>query len=277
MLKIAFLFLTIGNVYHEAHWQDFLRGNEDQYSVYVHAKKRVAPDSWFYPFQLEHTRHTSWGHTMRAQIQMLKQALHDPLNEKFVFLSESTLPLQNFETTYRTLMVPRKSFFRYERNPHPHMKNPSGHDKARNIRPLPLNEQYKNTQWIVLDRAHAQLMVEDDQIIDIATWYICDNEHYPATFLARNKLLDEVVPQDMTCIIWHSCERPPYVFTDLADEKQFELLRNTQDDGYLFVRKVDKGCNLVPFDTQLAYRTNNALPKNQVGVSGKSLPNSVNP
>ena len=47
--KIAFLFLTVGNIYHESAWVKFFKDHEVQYSLYVHAKKEITPGSFFAP------------------------------------------------------------------------------------------------------------------------------------------------------------------------------------------------------------------------------------
>ncbi len=50
MFKIAFLFLTLSSIYHESHWLDFFRGNEQCYSVYIHSKELLDETS---PFKQE--------------------------------------------------------------------------------------------------------------------------------------------------------------------------------------------------------------------------------
>ena len=52
MAKLAFLFLTISSIYHEAHWLDFFK-NQTDYSVYVHSKESlVETDSAFKEYEI---------------------------------------------------------------------------------------------------------------------------------------------------------------------------------------------------------------------------------
>ena len=111
MFKIAFLFLTISSIYHEGHWLDFFRGNEQYYSVYIHSKNSFENSSPFKKNEIEEKEKTIWSNTMRAQIALLKEALKDPENEKFIFLSENTIPFYDFQTIYDRVMGTSKSIF----------------------------------------------------------------------------------------------------------------------------------------------------------------------
>jgi len=255
MLKIAFLFLTINNVYHEVHWKDFFAGHSDYYSVYVHAKESVSKNSFFKPYEIATKLPTTWANTMRAQIELLKTALANPNNEKFIFISESTIPLVDFNTAYTHIMSNDLSMFYFRPNPHVNMNGDFSPNQKRNLAPIAKNKQFKSTQWVVLNRKHAQLMVEDDTYLDIITRYPCDNEHYPATFLLNNNLFNEIDPHDVTYVEWRKpAPKLPYAFTNLQKNDELEMLLQAQKHGCLFARKIAKECNLSPLDPFLPYR-----------------------
>ena len=257
MVKLAFLFLTIGPIHHESHWQDFFIGNQERYSVYVHAKNPLPSSSPFKPYELTTTEPTSWANTMKAQIALLKQALMDPLNATFIFVSETTLPLQTFDTTYSTLMQHPESMFYYTPNPHTNRNISSYVPLARNLQPIPVKRQYKNSQWIILNRKHAQLMVDDNEYIDIITRYSGDQEHYPSTFLINQGLIDEILPQDFTYVEWHvGSPHFPYEFTDFTKAQELSMMAHAINSGYLFARKIMPHAQLAPLDPLLAYRKN---------------------
>lgn len=270
MVKIALLFLTISSIYHEKHWQDFLKGNEDRYSVYVHSKEPLAETSAFKQYEIPEKVESTWANTMKAQIALLKQALKDPLNEKFIFLSESTIPLQSFDTVYDFVTSTDKSIFPFCANVHQD-KSRSGtfwdyhnYQPSRILYPIPTHLQYKNHQWVILNRKHAQMMVDDTLFIDIVSRYVCDGEHYPSTFLAIKKLLDiEVLNQQTTYDDWIATTSAshPYTFTNLAEPEQLKLISKalqkklySQQFMYLFGRKFAQECDLSPLDSYLAYR-----------------------
>lgn len=254
MLKIAFLFLTVANIAHETHWQDFFSGHEEHYSVYIHAKNPLSSSSLFKKHELPNTVHTTWSHTMKAQIELLRIALQDPDNEKFIFISELTIPLQDFDHVYRSLMSHDASMFYYFPNPHVNRNNtwywPQAH---RNVKPIPTEKQFKNSQWVILSRKHAQMMVDDTEYIEIISKNESDQEHYPSTFLLARGELDSIIPVDTTYVEWNHGDRPPFQFTDFNDAQQMKLIKQAQEHGYLFARKIMPDCVLAPLNALLPY------------------------
>lgn len=269
MLKIAFLFLTIADVYHEHYWQDFFKYHEPQYSVYIHSKEPLSENSFFKSHEIESKISTTWENTMKAQIELLREALKDPCNDKFIFVSESTIPLQDFDTIYESLIARDKSIFSFCPNPHQDPQRVGtfwgyhNYQPKRILYPIPARLQYRNSQWVILSRKHAQLMVDDTKYIEMITRHICDQEHYPSTFLAIKGLLDEVANCQTTYDDWIITSSPahPFTFTDLTEEKQIKPLIKAIQGGlysnpnmYFFARKFEKDCDLSPLDTYLSYR-----------------------
>lgn len=255
MVKIAFLFLTIGAVFHEHFWRDFFQGHEDRYTLYAHAKNDVPESSLLFAHQIPVKVPTTWLNKMRAQIALLQEALKNPDNEKFIFLSESTIPLATFDTVYEKVTATPQSIFMYQPNPHL-IPGTIFFNPARNLQPIPPELQYKNYQWVVLNRKHAQMMVEDTYYISIIEKYAIDDEHYESTFLACHGLLSEVYQKSMTYVYWPANVRSPhpYTFVNFNDPTEFELIVQAMKKGYLFIRKIDKNCVLTPLEDLLPYR-----------------------
>ncbi|MCC7415444.1 MAG: hypothetical protein IT346_05150, partial [Epsilonproteobacteria bacterium] len=61
---------------------------------------------------------------------------------------------------YQRLTATPHSIFMYRPNPHI-IPGSATFDKTRDLQPISHEQQYKNYQWVVLNRKHAQLMVED--------------------------------------------------------------------------------------------------------------------
>lgn len=238
MHKIAFLFLTVASVYHEKLWESFFKTHKNKYTVYVHSKYALPDTSFFKPYELPVKIPTRWERTMRAQLELLKYALQDRDNYKFIFVSESTLPLCSFKKIYKKFTRHPLSEFNYIPNPHTHQR-------SRNLLPIEQHYQYKNSQWILLNRKHAELMVQDKQYIAIITRYFADNEHYPSTFLAIHNLLGEVVKQDRTFVYWPRLNIPhPYTFKNINSHFEQNLLNNALENNYLFARKFTQECDI---------------------------------
>lgn len=234
--KLAFLFLTIGDIYHESTWIHFFSGHENAYSLYIHSKHKLSSESQFKPYEMSRKIPTTWANTMKAQIELLREALKDPANEKFIFVSESTIPLQSFDDIYKTLMSSSQSFFSFARNTF-----------ARSFGPLNSHMLYKNAQWVILNRKHAQLMADDKDFIAMMIDDPHDQEHYPSTFLADKKLLHEITKKDMTLAIWtgENANAHPHSFKDLKNDPNVKrLIKTIENKRYLFARKFEKKCNL---------------------------------
>jgi len=243
MIKIAFLFLVTSHITHESIWQNFFKGNDERSSIYVHVKESLDATSAFKQHEMATKVETTWERTMCAQIALLKEALKDPTNEKFVFVSGDSLPIQKFNFVYQQLMQHSLSIFNYSWNNHQDPDSTFYYPK-RKLDGIPYEKQFKNSQWVVLSRKHAEMMVEDNEIISQVIQSTCDNEHYPSTFLAVQNLLSEVVNQPTMLTLWHRGYAHPFTFNDMDDRYQTEQLSEAMNQGILFARKFDKQCNV---------------------------------
>ncbi len=200
----------------------------------MHSKNGVDSRSFFAPSVIGEIVPTTWANTMKAQIALLREALKDQNNSKFVFLSETAIPITSFEHAYMHLM--RHPYSEFWHSPYSRNDRKFGN----------LKDIYKNCTWIVLNRKHAQLMVDDTTYIDIFASARFDEEHFPSSILAFNGLLHEIVNEYLTLEFWcPDCISSPYFFENLNDGHYFTLLvKAINDKSYLFARKFSKSCNL---------------------------------
>ena len=134
------------------------------------------------------------------------------------------------------------SQFNFYPNPHPY----------RSFGKLKAHDLYKNSQWIVLNRKHAEMMAQDNSLITQMTLDPHDQEHYPSTFLAQHNLLHEVVKKDTTLCIWNGVDAHPHSFTHLPSDPHWsKLIKVIEDKRFLFARKFDKLCDLSPLKQYL--------------------------
>jgi hypothetical protein len=248
MIKIAFLFLITSHITHEPVWRNFFEGNHERYSIYIHSKETLDKTSAFKQYEMAIKVATTWERTMAAQIAMLKEALQDPLNEKFVFVSGDSVPIQKFDFVYQQLMQHSLSIFNYSWSSHQDPDSTFYYPK-RILNGIPYEKQFKNSQWIVLNRKHAEMMVKDSEILSLIVQTPCDNEHYPSTFLSMQNLLSEVVNQPTMLTLWHRGYAHPFTFTDMNDRYQIEQLAEAMNQGVLFARKFDKKCDVGQLQT----------------------------
>jgi hypothetical protein len=171
--KVAFLFLVRRDIRHAETWEAFLRKFPDGcWSAYVHHKpgQEVALTRFFarraivVPDPIE----TMWKNfsLVLAQNLLMRTALSDPANFKFVFVSESCVPVKNPMLLYSALVGdPTSSFCNGQprgqnRIPWQIIQNQTG-------RTVPFEQcnLHKAHQWSVIVRRHAQILIESEGLM----------------------------------------------------------------------------------------------------------------
>jgi len=109
--KIAFLFLTYNNLKRPDIWNKFLDIDENRsskysnkFSIYNHSKEQdKVTDTLLIGRHIPENIDTCWGcfGAVEANILMMKSALQDPLNKKFILVSESCAPIISFDRLYQ--------------------------------------------------------------------------------------------------------------------------------------------------------------------------------
>jgi hypothetical protein len=102
--KIAFLFLTIGDIHQPEVWTNYFKGFRGKYSIYCHPKfPNKVHTPWLKTGILPDLVETGWGYITRAYECLFREAMKDPDNIKFVTISESCIPLKHFQPFYEYL------------------------------------------------------------------------------------------------------------------------------------------------------------------------------
>lgn len=183
--KIAFLFLTRGPMPLGRLWRRFFRGHQGEYVIHIHssdvnhtAHGRAAAFRGFRVRGVPGVR-IAWGSLtmVTATRRLLAAALHDLDVQRFVLLSETCIPVRNFTTIRDYLFSSHSSYIDSGR---------TGWRYNQKLSPVITRWQWhKGSQWFVLIRHHAELLVEDDLYFnqfDKAQFFIAD-EHYAQTVL----------------------------------------------------------------------------------------------
>ncbi|GBG85254.1 hypothetical protein CBR_g39820 [Chara braunii] len=159
MRRVALLFLTDGPFRLAPVWENYLRGYEDFYSLYVHQMPRFELiDNVSGPFagrQIK-SENVDWGRMdlVDAQRRLLANAIMNPLNQRFIILSGSSVPVTDFRAMYHYLMDTGDSFVEAS------AVAKQQHDgKLRSI--VRRREFEFGSQWVALTRKHATLIVKD--------------------------------------------------------------------------------------------------------------------
>ena len=183
--RIAFLFLSYEGLPHEALWRCFFDpADPELYGVYIHSKV-PSPQSAAAGCHIA-TVPTEYGKygIVDAELALLREALADGRNSKFVLCSDACVPLKSFAYVHRVLASDGNAHF-------------AEFDEARGVfasRLSPLLEVdvqptcfAKHSQWWVLNRRVATLAVSQPADI-LRAWQQCEvpDEHYFLTTVRRD-------------------------------------------------------------------------------------------
>lgn len=226
--KIAFLFIARNRLPLEMVWDKFFKGEESRFSIYVHSRpgflfnKGTTRSIYFLDRQVNDSIQVDWGGAsmIEAERILLRHALADPFNDRFVFLSDSCIPLYNFSYTYNYIMSTSTSFVDSFADTREGRYNP----KMAPV--IPVHNWRKGSQWAVLTRKHADIVVNDTTVFpmfqqhckrkslpefwrehsfpaDPSKEHNCiPDEHYVQTLLAQEGLEGELTRRSLTYSSW---------------------------------------------------------------------------
>lgn len=238
--KIAFLFLTIGDIHKPKFWYEFLKEGEDKCNVYVHSKYRNRlGTSFIRDNQIKEHFDSFWGGPglVTSTIALIKEALKDPSNKYFVLVSESCIPLFDFQYTYDKLLNDGRSMIQGTTSQYPNYE-----DWVNSLLPKdsPIKKLVKCAQWMGINRRHASMIDKAgyemfDKVMEKVPipdeWYFRSllNEFDP-DFNTSNELYQRIMFKNFLLKKHH-----PETFktVDLKDYKK------EKGPHELFLRKVD--------------------------------------
>ncbi|EOY29184.1 Core-2/I-branching beta-1,6-N-acetylglucosaminyltransferase family protein isoform 4 [Theobroma cacao] len=230
--KIAFLFLTPGTLPFEELWDKFFRGHEHRFSVFVHASKgKPVHTSRYFIGRDIHSEKVVWGKIsmVDAERRLLAHALLDPDNQQFVLLSDSCIPLHNFDYVYNYLMLTNVSFIDSFVDLGPHG---TGRYSEHMMPEVEKSAFRKGSQWFSLKRQHAIIIMADSLYYTKFRLYCKPNmdgrncyadEHYLPTFF---NMIDPggIANRSVTYVDWSEAKWHPRSFR--AQDITYEFLRN---------------------------------------------------
>ncbi|KAF5804091.1 putative glycosyl transferase, family 14 [Helianthus annuus] len=226
--SLAFMFLVRRDLPLDFLWQTFYQNvDAANYSIYIHSEPGFVFDetttrsSFFYGRHLSNSIKVGWGESsmIEAERLLLRAALQNPANQRFILLSDSCVPLYNFSYIYNYLMGSSKSFV------DSFLDMKEGRYNPRMSSVIPMRKWRKGSQWIALVRSHAKVVAYDNvvfpvfkklckrrppldvskgkQNLKLQRQHNCiPDEHYVQTLLAMNDLEGELERRTVTYTLW---------------------------------------------------------------------------
>jgi hypothetical protein len=267
--KIAFLFLTYNNLKRPDIWNKFFGIDDNninkskysnKYTIYNHAKESdKVTDILLKDRHIPEHIETCWGcdSLVEANTLMIREALKDPLNKKFILVSDSCIPIVSFDKFYNEVMKDDKSILgityinttirRYNM-----LKNPS----------FPASKFVNHSgSGLIINKKHAEIL--NSELDNFKKDWIsndCMDEHYYGTILT---ILDSEFDNNnnnrkITFDIWQSkhinidnickdnrddsiCEDPKLFPNSPNTLKYFSNngIDELRNNNFLCIRKVD--------------------------------------
>ncbi|KAG2319274.1 hypothetical protein Bca52824_012487 [Brassica carinata] len=238
--KIAFLFLTHGTLPLELLWDEFFKGHEGKFSIYIHTSKELPAhiSPHFYDREIPSDEAT-WGRTsmVDAEKRLLVTALEDPENQHFVLLSESCIPLHTFDYIYRYLLFSNVSFIESFVDPGPHG---TGRHMEDMLPEITKEDFRKGSQWFTMKRQHAVIVMADSLYYSKFRKYCgvsklgiegeknCTaDEHYLPTFFSKIDPMG-ISNWSVTYVDWSERRRHPKTYR--AQEVSLEFLKDVTSE-----------------------------------------------
>ncbi|KAJ8459453.1 hypothetical protein OPV22_032379 [Ensete ventricosum] len=238
--KIAFMFLTPGSLPFEKLWETFFLGHEGRFSIYVHAsrEKPVHMSPLFVGRDIRSAK-VVWGKIsmVEAEKRLLANALQDSDNQHFVLLSDSCVPLHNFDYVYNYLMGTNVSYIDTFWDPGPHG---NARYTEHMLPEIEEKDFRKGSQWFSMKRQHALIVMADSLYFTKFKLYCKPgfdgrncyaDEHYLPTLFTK---IDPhgIANWSVTHVDWSEGKWHPKSYR--AEEVTYELLKNITsiDESY---------------------------------------------
>ncbi|AES65285.2 putative glycosyl transferase, family 14 [Medicago truncatula] len=231
--KIAFMFLTPGSLPFEKLWDNFFQGHEGKFSVYVHASKaKPVHVSRYFVNRDIRSDQLVWGKMsiVEAERRLLANALQDPNNQHFVLLSDSCVPLYNFNYIFDYLMYTDKSFVDSFRDPGP---VGNGRYSEHMLPEVEIKDFRTGAQWFSLKRQHAVKVMADH------LYYSKFQAQCESCVDGKNCILDEhYLPTFFTIVDPNGIAKWSVTYVDRSEQKRHPKSYRTQDITYELLKNI---------------------------------------
>jgi len=166
-MSIAFMFLCYTQPHMPEIWQQFL--DEKTANIYLHAKNKEQTSTFWKSKLCKKCIKTSWGDIslVKATLILLTYAVYDKSNTHFVLLSDSCLPVNNYNHTYDQISSMKQSNFNIRKSYNPR-DTKNAFQKA----------LIKHSQWFILTRDDAEFILNNDHLNDVKKLKLIDERYF---------------------------------------------------------------------------------------------------
>lgn len=235
-MTIAFCFLTYDLIIRYDIWNlFFLDVDEKKYKVFIHPKINFFHQNYSFPYEIVKnkiiTNRKDNINIVRATLRLLKETYqYDDNITHFIFLSQSCIPLYNFDKLYSLVkLFPDSVISSIENNQkNRYMQLLDGIKKYINY-----NNFVKQQPNMILVREDVEILIKNDLTNEFQLM-ICPDEHYFINVL--NEIFKKKIIKRQTHFCNYDLQKTQGLEFYNVDKKMIDKIRNY---GFLFMRKVN--------------------------------------
>jgi hypothetical protein len=251
--KIAFCFLTMGDIHQLNVWKDFFKGHENKYNIYIHPKEYDKVSNSHKKYVIRKRLKTNWGDVslVNATLELYREAYKDSENKLFVLISDSCIPLYNFDYVYNYLITTNSNICPIHYFEPPKLKH--RYTALKDVTFLPYKKFQKTSQWCIMKRDTIEFLIDqDNDYTDLYTNMFAPDEHYFINLFDKFhiKYLNNKVTFDNWNEESENVKHRPLPKTYLT--VSIQDINKARKEGCLFFRKV---CPETHIDTNYLFNT----------------------
>jgi hypothetical protein len=201
MKKIALLFLTIDNHNQPKIWESFLKNN-NYFNIYCHPKNPDKVTNIFLKSNIiKNLTSTNWGYLVLAYYELLKEAFKNKDNYKFMYLSDSCIPIKSAEYVYKILTKNNDTYIdtNIKISKFDIIERFKKHKKIYSKFGINENNFIKHSGWFVLNRQNSLFLLKNEKIFKYFN-NVKSGDECLLSILKANKI--KLTEKCVTCVKW---------------------------------------------------------------------------
>jgi hypothetical protein len=243
--KVAFLFLTRGDVHHSGVWEEYFTNANGRVKILAHTQdpNLLSDQSFLHDGQISSRVETGWGSIslVHATLAMLREALEDSDVTHFLLASESCVPVRTFDALSSSLRFDDRSRLRVQPWGEVRRRNVLKAQRLENLPGIRKEIAHFQDQWMCLNREDALLVTEKDWTPAFEKVFAPDEAYFATVLAASGKApLQGVANRPITWTEWKEGEGHPQEF----DRVPPRIAAQIAESGCFFARKFLQGSDI---------------------------------
>lgn len=225
---VGLLFLTRGNLLCQDRWTQYLDSEEHPPKVFAHVKNPSLAE--WPPLKaglIKELIPTEWARVslVRATLLLLKEALKDSSLSHFVLLSESCLPTKPYAALREFLQTDSRSWIAHEGFHQVLSRDAIKASRFKTLPHVPYENQRWQSQWMLLNRETAELLVKNDLTHLFEEVFAPDETYFMTVLSMMGYPMSSIINEQMTWTQWEPMAGHPNLYESTSGIPWSKALR----------------------------------------------------